>query len=306
MRVNRLLSIVLIISSKGRVTAKELAEYFEVSVRTIYRDVEKIAEAGVPIAGNGGKGGGFYIMENYNLKNLFLDKGQFEEVMPIVNNLKELFGKNQKFNDMILKLENIYGKYDEEVNNKLNINISHFNMEEELKEYLYCISKAIDESLMLEFDYINRRMECSKRCVEPVQISFSYGNWYLIGFCRERCEYRNFKLVRMRNINFGQAFTKKHIKIDEIKSKLEKGYNEKSIKVILKFSSRIRDHLIEHFNKDKIKVGENNCLLVEDYFPYEEGLLKFIISFGRDCEVLEPKYLVNETKEYLKDMYSKY
>lgn len=306
MRVNRLLSIVLIISSKGTVTAKELAEYFEVSIRTIYRDVEKIAEAGVPIAGNGGKGGGFYIMENYNLNNLFLNKSQIEEVIPIINNLKEVFGKNQQFNDIILKLENMYGKFDEEVNSKLNINISHFNMEEELKEYLYLISKAIDESLVLEFDYINRRMEYSKRYVEPIQISFSYGNWYVIAFCRDRCEYRNFKLVRMRNINLGQPFPKKHIKIDEIKNKLEKGYNDKSIKVVLKFSIRMREHLIEHFNKDKIKVIDNNCLLVEDYFPYEEGLLKFIISFGRDCEVIEPEYLAKEVRAYLSDMYNKY
>lgn len=306
MRVNRLLSIVLIISSKGTVTAKELAEYFEISVRTIYRDVEKISEAGVPIAGNGGKGGGFYIMENYNLNNLFMDKSQLEEVMPIINNLKEVFGKNKKFNDVILKLENIYGKFDEEANNKLNINISHFNMEEELKEYLYCISKAIDESLVLEFDYINRRMEYSKRFVEPIQISFSNGDWYVIAFCRDRGEYRNFKLVRMRNINLGQAFTQKHLKIDEIKNELKKGYNDKSIKVVLKFSSRIKEHLIEYFNKDKIKVEDDNCLIVEDYFPYEEGLLKFILGFGTDCEVMEPKYLVKEVKEYLIDMCNKY
>jgi predicted DNA-binding transcriptional regulator YafY len=72
MRADRFLSILIIISQKGLVTGKELAEHFEVSLRTIYRDIEKISEAGVPIAAIGGKGGGYYLMENYTLNNLFL------------------------------------------------------------------------------------------------------------------------------------------------------------------------------------------------------------------------------------------
>lgn len=305
MRVNRLLSILLIISNKGIVTGQELADHFEVSLRTIYRDIDKICEAGIPIASNGGKGGGFYIMENYNLNNLFLDKNELQALMPLIDNFKFLFGKNQQFNDVALKLENICDK-DKDVNNSLSINMSHFTMEEELKEYLFFISKAIEDNKLLEFNYINRRMEYSRRVVEPMKITFSRGEWYLIGFCQNRNHYRKFKLLRVRNIKLGDEFNKRLITDEELEKELKGEYNIKSIKVVLKFSSRIKEHLIEHFSKDKINTTEDGSLIVEEHYPHEEGLIKFILSFGQDCEVLEPGYLICEIREYLKEMVKKY
>lgn len=108
MRVNRLLSMLLIISKKRLVTGKELSEHFEVSVRTIYRDIEKISEAGIPIASIGGKGGGYYLMENYHIDNLFLNKKEARTFLSVMGNLDFLFGKNNVFNDMILKFENTF------------------------------------------------------------------------------------------------------------------------------------------------------------------------------------------------------
>ncbi len=305
MRVNRLLSILLIISNKGTVTGQELAEHFEVSLRTIYRDIEKISEAGVPIASTGGKGGGFYIMENYNLNNLFLDKSELQALMPLVDSYKLLFGKNTQFNDMALKLENIFEK-EKCGQDNLIINMSHFNMEDDLKEYLSLINKSIEECRLLEFDYINRRMEYSKRTAEPIQITFKYGQWYLVAFCHNRNDYRKFKLLRIRNLKLGNNFIKNPISKDEIYKALDSGYNKKSIKVVLKFSPRIKEHLLEHFSRAAIKTADDGNLLVEDYFPYEEGLIKYLLNFGKDCEILEPEYLRIEIETYLKEMLKKY
>jgi predicted DNA-binding transcriptional regulator YafY len=107
MRADRFLSILIIISQKGLVTGKDLAEHFEVSLRTIYRDIEKISEAGVPIAAIGGKGGGYYIMGNYTLNNLFLNRKEAEPLIAVMDNLKFLFGNNQQFNDIVLKFETL-------------------------------------------------------------------------------------------------------------------------------------------------------------------------------------------------------
>jgi len=305
MRVDRLLSILLIISNKGMVTGKELAEHFEVSIRTIYRDIEKISEAGVPIASIGGKNGGFYIMENYNLDNLFLNKKEVQPLMSIMNNLKLLFGNNEQFNNIILKFENVYKKEIFEYD-KLSINMSHFSMEDELKEYLFLINKAIEESRLLEFYYINRRMEYYERIAEPIQIKFDQGSWYLIAFCRIKNSYRMFKLVRIRNLKLGRNFIKKDISKEEIEKIFDEGYSNKSIKVKLKFTCKIGEQLKEYFSKDKIKILEDGEFIVEDFFPYEEGLIKFILGFGKECEVIAPKYLKEETKEYLKELLEKY
>lgn len=305
MRSNRLLSILIIISQKGLVTGKELSEHFEVSLRTIYRDIEKIGEAGVPIAATGGKGGGYYIMENYNLNNIFFNKHEIEPLTAVMDNLKFLFGKNQKFNDIVLKFETLSEDNTEEYD-KLSIDMSHFSMEQELREYLFLINKAIEESKLLEFEYINRKMEYLTRITEPIQIEFNSGQWYIIAFCRTRKDYRRFKLVRIRNIKLGESFIKREISKEEIEKIFNQSYEKNSILVTLKFSNRIGEQLSEYFSKRKIKLLENGEYIVEDFLPNDEGLKKFILGFGNHCEVIDPNELRNEIKEYIKNIYNKY
>jgi len=301
MRVDRLLSMLLVIAKKGTVTGRELAEHFEVSLRTIYRDIEKLGEAGIPIASVGGKGGGYYIMEGYNIDNLFLKKEEADTFMAVMNHLSFLFGKNQSFNDIVLKFENTY-KQEQGKTDKLSISMSHFSMEEELKEYLFLMNKAIEETKLLVFDYSNRRMEYAERTVEPLQISFSSGHWYLVAFCRSRNDYRRFKLVRIRDLRLGDLFKKRDISKEELKQIFEDSYRRRSIRVTLKFSNRIGEQLTEYFNRENITQTEDNHYIVQDDFPYEDGLLKFILSLGIDCEVVEPLYLREELKKYVQEL----
>ncbi|GIP29052.1 transcriptional regulator [Paenibacillus sp. J23TS9] len=304
MRVDRLLSMLLMISKKGMVTGKELAEHFEVSLRTIYRDIEKLGEAGIPIASMGGKGGGFYVMENYNVDNLFLKKDEASTFMAIMNNLSFLFGKSTNFNDMVLKIENTYRR---EINtDKLSINMSHFSMENELKEYLFLMNNAIEENKLLVFDYSNRRMDYSERIVEPVQITFSTGQWYLVAFCRYRSDYRRFKLVRISHLKMGDGFEKRDISKEELEKIFEESYHRRSIQVTLKFTNRMGEQLTEYFQKENIQKTEDNEYVVIDHFPYEDGLLKYILSFGKECEIVEPRYLRDEFKEYIKELWLTY
>ncbi|WP_312116931.1 helix-turn-helix transcriptional regulator [Brevibacillus reuszeri] len=301
MRVDRLLSMLLILSKREMVTGKELAEHFEVSLRTIYRDIEKIGEAGIPIASIGGKGGGYYLMENYQVDNLFFNKSEAHTFMAVLHNLDVLFGKNEKFNDIVLKLENTY-KREKRDSDKWSIQMSHFSMEKELKEYLFLMNQAIEESKLLVFDYINREMEYSEREVEPVQISFASGQWYLVGFCRKRNDYRRFKLVRIRRLRMCTGFHKREASWEEIEKIIEESYSKRGIEVTLKFSNRIGEQLTEYFSKEAIRKTEDNQYIVVAQFPYEEGLLKYILSFGKECEVVEPLFLRDELKEYVKEL----
>jgi len=305
MRADRFLSILIILSQKGLVTGKELAEHFEVSLRTIYRDIEKISEAGVPIAATGGKGGGYYIMENYNLNNLFFNKKEIEPLLAVMDNLKFLFGNNQQFNDIVLKFDTLRNSEKQEYD-KLSIDMSHFSMEKDLREYLFLMNKAIEDSKLLEFEYINRKMEYAKRIVEPIHIEFNSGHWYIIAFCRIRKHYRRFKLVRIRNLKLCGEFIKKLISKVEIEKIFSKSYEENSILVTLRFSNEIGEQLSEYFSKDKIKFLENGTYIVESFFPEDEGLKKFILSFGNNCEVIAPSKLRKEMLEYIKDIYNKY
>ena len=305
MRSDRLLSILIILSQKGLVTGRELAEHFEVSLRTIYRDIEKIGEGGVPIAATSGKGGGYYIMENYSLNNLFFNKKEIEPLIAVMDNLTFLFGNNPQFNDIVLKFETLRNSEKKEYD-KLSIDMSHFSMEQELRAHLFLMNKAIENNRILEFEYINRRMEISMRIVEPIQIEFTGGQWYIIAFCRIRKGYRRFKLVRIRNMKLGETFIKNPISKEEIEKIFNESYEKNSILVKLKFSSEIGGQLSEYFSKDKIRILENGAYMVEDCFPNDEGLKKFILSFGDKCEVIDPRKLRKEIQTYIKNIYNKY
>lgn len=305
MRSDRLLSIVIIISQKGLVTGQELANHFEVSLRTIYRDIEKISEAGIPIAATGGTGGGYYLMENFSLNNLFLNKKEIGPLMAVMENLKFLFGKNQQFNDLVLKFETLHDREQGHQEN-LMINMSHFSMEQELREYLFLINQAIEEQRTLEFDYINRKMDYAKRVVEPIQIVFTSGQWYVTAFCRTRDDYRRFKLVRVRNLRLGEPFAKRSDSLQEIKKNFHDSYEKNCTRIVLKFTSRIGEQLGEYFSKETIRPQEDGTYVVEDLFPDDEGLKKFILGFGDECEVLAPVSLRTDMVEYIKKIYAKY
>ncbi len=304
-RADRLLSIVLILSKKELVTGKELAEHFDVSVRTIYRDIEKISQSGIPVAAIGGKSGGFYIMENYKLDELYFNKGELHTLMTVINSLNAAFGSNQQFNDILLKLQNAY-ETEKDKSDKLKINMSHFSMEGELRRFLPMIDQGIEENKLLIFQYINRNLEFSERTVEPVKMEFSNGQWYLIGYCRSREDYRRFKLVRIKNLRIGESFSKREISPERLEEIFRKSYEDKNVKVKLKFSNRIGAQLTEYFSAMNIKDSEEGDFVVEEPFPYDEGLFKFILSFGSDCEVVEPEILKSDIKKYLNKILEKY
>jgi predicted DNA-binding transcriptional regulator YafY len=179
-------------------------------------------------------------------------------------------------------------------------------MEQELREYLFLTNKAIEDSRILEFEYINRKMEYLMRIVEPIKIEFTSGQWYIIGFCKIRKDFRKFKLVRIRNMKLGGSFIKKSISKEAIEKIFSESYEKNSILVTLKFSRDIGEQLSEYFSKDKIRTLDNGTYVVEDFFPEDEGLKKFILGFGKDCEVISPSRLRKEMMEYIKNIYSKY
>lgn len=305
MRVDRLLSIMLILKNKGKVTAKDLAEHFEVSVRTIYRDMDKISQSGVPIAGDGGKGGGYYILESYDIDNLFFNKGELQIVKTVMNSLEVVLGKNKQFNDILMKVDNaVNSSGNKQV---LSINMSHFSMEEELKEYLATMSSAIAEDRLIVFEYINRNMELVKREVEPIRIEFSSGQWYLIGFCRYRKGYRKFKLVRISKLSVGEKFTRvNNPSPDELQEIFIRSYDDKLIDVTLLFDQRIGQQLSEYFHKDDISKNEDGTYIVTEKCPYDEGLFRFILGFGNNCKIISPQWLREDMKKYINKILKNY
>lgn len=297
MQTDRLLSIILILMNRGLVTGQELADHFEVSLRTIYRDIDKISSTMVPVASLGGKGGGFYIMEGYKLDKLFFSRQEVKPLLSVMKSLKNMLGKNEAFNSCINKFENLYPA--EKDGESLLIDMSDNSHGGKAGEYLDIINTAIEENLCLVFNYTNRRLETTERIVEPLQIYFFGGSWYFAAFCRSRCDYRKFKLIRVSSLRLGDKFEKRELQQEELEKLFDESFRKRSIEVTLNFSERMAVRLMEYFSDDEITKNPDGSCTVRFISPNEEGLRKFILGFGADCRILSPGFLINDFREYL-------
>ncbi|WBW97806.1 helix-turn-helix transcriptional regulator [Oceanirhabdus sp. W0125-5] len=300
MSVDRLFSIMLILSSKGKKTAAELAERLEVSPRTIYRDIDKLSQAGIPIYSEDGRAGGYYLMDDYKVDNLYFKEDDMKPILSILKNIQNLFGDNGYLNEIINKYENTNDK------NTFTINMTNVSMIEEIKSYLHTTSMAIDNKHVIKLQYVNRRQEVEERMVEPIYISYSNGDWFINGFCRNRNDYRRFKMTRIKQLTSLECTFERDIDIETLKNIYDRDYEKTSIKVVLKFHPKFGPQLTEFFPVENIQASEYGYFIAHDIYPHDEGLIKFILGFGKWCEVLEPDYLRKEIKDYLAEIMRNY
>ncbi|WP_341472406.1 YafY family protein [Clostridium rectalis] len=212
-KIDRLIGILTILLQKERVTAPELSKKFEVSRRTINRDIEDLCKAGIPLVTSQGVGGGICIAEGYKVdKTLFTSK----EIQSIFAGLKSLdsVSGDSKYKQLVYK---IFGRevvdaednvYDESGHILIDL-ASHYKGT--LAPKIELIRAAIDESKVIEFDYYCYSGE-STRVVEPYLLVFQWSSWYIWGFCRNRKDFRLFKLNRLLNLrSIEEVYTKREV-----------------------------------------------------------------------------------------------
>lgn len=235
---------------------------------------------------------------------LFLNRDEIITLIPLLNSLGSLLGKNQAFIDIVQKLEKVKQNKPEDFNMK--IDLSHFSMKDELKEYLVLASQAIDQKRILIFNYINRNKDFSERMIEPIHVHLSHGDWYVAAYCRNRQDYRRFKLVRIRGLRLGEPFVPRNITPAALDQIFAESYTKRSIRIKLKFNAGIGEQLPEYFSKECIFRQDDGSFLVEDEYPYEEGLIRYIMSFGDACQVMEPDFFREEVKNYIRILLNSY
>lgn len=297
MQVNRLFEIIYILLDKKTVTAKELAQHFEVSTRTIYRDIETLSSAGIPVYMNKGRGGGISLLPNFVLdKTVITD----EEKDDILTSLKTLNSLNLGKSDTALnKIKSLLG---DKNTDWIEVDFSSWNNSENEEEIFSLLKSAIINQKEVCFLYSSTKGETTNRNVEPLKLCFKNSSWYLYGYCKLRCDYRFFKLKRIKKLTVTkrefqreiptQIFTK--YKIDEpqhIKLKL---------KIAPCFGFRVYDEFESYEKQD------DGSFIAEINIPDNEWLLYYINSFGEYCEVLEPIEVREKLKIQLEKTLTQY
>lgn len=280
MQINRLFEIIYILLDKKTVTSKELAEKFEVSPRTIYRDIENLSSAGIPVYMKKGKGGGISLLPNFILNKTLITE---EERQSILSSLKAVTAVDpNKTSTAINKLSSLFGESNA---NWIEVDFSSWeNPKKELSTFNN-IKASILKRQVISFSYFSTKGEETSREVEPLKLCFKSSYWYLYGYCKERSDFRFFKLKRISKLHISDETFNRDVP-NQIFSN-EKPFQEDYIKLKLKLSSKIAYRVYDEF--DNYKQHSDGNFIAEINFPKNHWLIYYIMTFGSSCEVLEPK-----------------
>lgn len=297
MQESRLFRIVYYLLENGKATAPELAQKFEVSIRTIYRDIDAISSAGIPIYAAQGKGGGISILSDYTLEKSFLSEQEREQILMALQGIMATTGKTS--DELLTKLSGLFQiKYTKWI----EVDFSDWVQGKPQQNTFDLIKNAIFQKKVISFCYFNSKGNNSKRNARPICLVFKSKDWYLYAFCLLRNDYRFFKLTRIRQVEMlSDTFTQDFTPI-----RIEKQIHiEKTITVKLKFDRRIAFRVYDEFT-DNITEDTQGNLYVQVNLPDNEILYSYLLSFAEYVEVLEPQCIRKQIKKRLQKMQEKY
>lgn len=299
-KIDRLLGIITILLQRDKVTAPELAKKFEVSRRTIHRDIDDICKAGIPIITYQGGDGGISIADGYKLDKSVLT---IDELHSIIAGLKSIgsVSDSATIERLILKLS---PKSEAVVSVKDSILIdlsSHYKSS--LSEKINLIKSAIKENKLVCFDYYSEK-GLSNRAIEPYFITFKWTSWYVFGYCRDRNSFRLFKLNRLwRHRVLDEMFVPRQIPSEELD--LDDFFTDENTITIM-FDKSLEYRLVEEYGPDCYQVMEDGSLKFSVGFTNKDYMVSWVLGFGDKARVVDPIVLVNEIKEKAKNIIRNY
>ncbi|MGE5329555.1 MAG: helix-turn-helix transcriptional regulator [Deltaproteobacteria bacterium] len=310
MKIDRLVSILVILLRKERISAKELSEMFDVSVRTILRDVEAINLAGIPIVTYQGSNGGISIAEGYRLDKSVLNA---DDMAMVITALKGIEGNLSDSRHKILmeKLKNTLSKSQLQLlDSKLNqfiIDVSPWGVSEQQKNKVSLIRKAIEEFKEIQFDYTDSNGQMTSRKVEPYSLFLKAQKWYLYAWCTKREDFRFFKISRTKNlVVLNTTYKKREISHEDIAIDYEWNSPKDSIEIELLFEKEMKSIVEDWFGAESFE-DENGRITVKTFMLENNWLYGFILSFGTGVEVINPPHIrkiLGEIAEGIKKKYS--
>ena len=298
MKIDRLIGILSILLQRETVTAPFLAEQFEVSRRTINRDIEAICKAGIPIVTTRGKNGGISIMEGYRIDKTLFTSSDMQAILAGLRSLDSVCGTN-RYRQLMEKLggSNVLSS-----NNHIMIDLSSW-YKTSLAPKIELLQAAIEHRERVAFTYYAPKGE-SKREIEPYLLLFQWASWYVWGYCNTRNGFRMFKLNRMLDLQgTGALFEAREQPVFEPDH--EKIFPEQ-IEVTAVFDPKMKWRLIEEYGVESFTVREDGKLLFRFGFADKEGLFSWLLSYGETAELVEPKGLRAEFSTLTKKIAEKY
>ncbi len=296
--INRLLGMIYILMRQGTVTAAELAERFEVSVRTIYRDMDTLSAAGIPVYAKKGKNGGICLTEQFVLNKMLLTKDEQQEILSGLVSLRET--KAEAGENILQKLGEFFRT---DPVDWLAIDLSDWSGS---RVQLYeNIKNAILAQRLLQFDYYGKNGQMRRRTVEPVKLLFKEYTWYLKAYCRERKDWRLFKLFRIKRLSVQEeTFVPRAecISQEDAPQGREIQTDLNMTVVDVRIDKREAYRVYDRFEEEEIEVLPDGNFMVHFHLTMDDWGYGVLLSFGPSAEVLAPEAVRQEMKRRVQQM----
>jgi len=275
MQIDRLFEIVMILLNKGRVTAKELSTKFDVSTRTIYRDIDILSLAGIPIYSSKGSGGGIELLQEYTIDKTFLSEKEQKNIVFALQSLNAA-----QFPDVettLRKISQIFKNVSK--TNWIEVDFSCWGASKDEKDKFNTLKEAILTKRLISFDYYSSYGNKTSRSVETLKLIFKSKAWYLYGYCRDKQDYRTFRVSQIKNLRLMDDFFEREIQ-DDIQIDADQTKPSQTVKLKLKFSQDAFYRVYDDFSNETIEYGDDNDVIVTVEYPYDEWVIGYIISPG--------------------------
>ncbi|HZG80120.1 MAG TPA: YafY family protein [Brevibacillus sp.] len=298
MKLERLMAITIILLNRKRVQAQELAERMEVSLRTIYRDMESLCLAGIPIVSYMGTEGGYEIMDSFRLDRQMLSHDELIAMLTALRGLQSTKALSESSMERLLEKVGALVSQTEQGSladrDQILVDFTPWRSSEAERKKYEALNHAVKEKKLVTFSYIDHLGQETVRCVEPMGLVLKGYKWYLHGYCLEREDYRIFRLSRIRDLQTqAVTFQRRDMKLEKLNEKWKQLPDRPGpmFDVVLHFSSALKAVVADRFDEDDIERQPDGSLLVRTTMPDQEWLISFLLSFRNEMRVLEPARL---------------
>jgi predicted DNA-binding transcriptional regulator YafY len=286
--------------NQPRVSATELAERFEVSLRTIYRDMESINQAGIPIVSFPGSDGGYEIMSGYRIDKQVLSLDDFSTIFSALRGARsvtddsDIDGLLEKIGAMVPDISNPSGAthVDLDLTPKPNV-----------KNNLGSLHKAIKEFHLVQLEYLDIKGAETERTIEPMGLFLKGNRWYIYGYCLTRSDFRVFRLSRILNLkNMPETFVRRVYSLQDVERQFKIQAKGAKIKVVLLFDPVIKTRVRDDFSHEQVCTNPDGSLSVTAEYPGIDRAVQSVLSYGANVLVVDPPELIAELRCHIKEM----
>lgn len=295
MQESRLFKIIYYLLDKGHATAPELAAKFEVSVRTIYRDIDALSGAGLPVYAETGRNGGIYLMNDFVLDRAVLSEREKQEILTALHSLSATqYIHNGETLDKLSALFHVSS------GNWLEVDFSRWGDQQDDNRKFEVLKSAVMHCKCVKITYAGACETVSERIIQPLKLIYKARAWYLKAYCTKKQEYRIFKLTRILDCTIlDESF------IPNVFPEQESPSRQEEVSIMLRFPKEMAYRIYDEFDKSQVERQENGDFIVSAQMPEDGWLIGFLLSFGPQVEILSPAHLRDVVAEQARLIYEK-